>query len=143
MLSQIVLADLGDARRVFDSRCPTREFPGMDTLGMSISEFEALYSILTLTESIRPLIQREDFLFTGSVEGPWVVRLLDDFVTKLAGLTESELPRIGSEWALSDEVTAHGTLWSPNEVLTILYELAAWCRQATKESKLLLMWMTF
>lgn len=140
VLTDFVVADRGDARRVCDSRNPSRDFGGLDGKGIDTVKLGTLHALLTGGAFDPAFIS--DTLCSGGEEGPWVFEVPHDLVQRLAGLTPPELGEAGRRWAATDEFSPRYDNWPAERVHQQLGELATICRRAVGEGKPVLMWMS-
>ena len=137
-LTDFVVADRGDARRVCDSPNPSREFGGLDGKGIDTVKLGLLHALLRGGE-FDPAIH--DSLCDGGEGGPWVFEVPPDLVQRLAGFTPAELEEAGRKWAAAEVFSRRYDNWPTERVQQQLGELAALCRRAAGAGKPVLMWM--
>ena len=139
LLTDFVVADRCDARRVCGSPNPSRDFGGLDGKGLDTGKLGTLYAVLTGGAFNPAFIS--DTLCSGGEEGPWVFEVPPDLVQRLAGLTPSEWEEAGRRWAATEEFSPRYDNWPAQRVLQQLGDPAAICQQAAGEGKAVLMWM--
>ncbi len=139
VLTDFVVADRGDARRVCDSPNPSREFGGLDGKGIDTVKLGTLHALLKGGE-FDPAIH--DSVCEGGEEGPWVFEVPPDLVRRLAGMTPTRLTEAGKKWAATDEFSPRYDNWPAERVQEQLADLAGICRRAAGEGKAVLMWMS-
>jgi hypothetical protein len=137
-LTDFVVADRGDARRICDSHNPSQEFGGLDAKGIDTVKLGELHALLRGGE-FDPAIH--ETICDGGAEGPWVFEVPPDLVQRLAGLTPAELEEVGRKWATAEVFSPRYDNWPAERVQQQLGDLAALCRQAAGEGKSVLMWM--
>ena len=84
VLTDFVVADRNDARRVCDASCPSRDFAGQDAKGIDTVKLGKLYAVLMGGEYDPSFISEP--LCAGGDEGPWVFEVPLDLVRRLASL---------------------------------------------------------
>jgi hypothetical protein len=139
VLTDFVVADRGDAQRVCQSRCPSRDFSGMDAKGLDGIKLGSLWTILTGVES-GPAF-KNDTLCSGGEDGPWVFEVPADLVQQIARLSSSQLSSAGSRWGETEEFLPKYDNWSAEEVQQMLQGLAVLCKRAVAQGQAVLMWM--
>jgi hypothetical protein len=140
VLTDLVVADRKDARKVLRSVCPSRDFDGLDVKGIDTVKLGTLHAVL-VGRKYDPSFMG-DSLLSGGAEGPWVYEVPDDLVRRLAGLTPRRLAAAGKKWAATEEFSPEFDNWSVEDVQRVLGELAALCKRAVDEGKPVLMWMS-
>ena len=138
VLADFVVADHRDARRVCESSCPSRDFMGLDAKGIDTVKLGKLHVVLRGGE-FDPSIHEP--LCAGGDEGPWVFEVPPDLVQRLAGLTPHQLTESGKKWAATEEFSPRYDNWPAQRVQQVLGDLAALCKRAADEGKVVLMWM--
>jgi hypothetical protein len=139
VLTDFVVADRSDARRVCDASCPSREFAGLDAKGIDTVKLGKLYAILVGGKYDPSFISGP--VCDGGEEGPWVFVVPPDLVQRLAGLAPHQLAQVGEKWASVEEFSPRYDNWPIERVQKVLGDLSALCRQASNEGKAILMWM--
>jgi hypothetical protein len=139
VLTDFVVTHRRDARRVCDSKCPSREFNGLDAKGIDTVKLGELHAVLTGGEYDPSFISES--LCDGGEEGPWVFEVPPDLVQRLAGLTPDQLTEAGTKWAAIEVFSPRYDNWPTERVRQVLGDLAALCRRAAGEGKSVLMWM--
>jgi len=140
-LTDFVIADRKDARRVCDAACPSDEFNGMDAKGIDPVKLGTLHAILTNTE-YDPSFATGEPLCDGGDEGPWVIEVPIDLVQRLAKLDAKQLGAVAAKWAKTEEFSPKYDNWPADAVHEVLSDLAKLCAQAAATNKSVLMWMS-
>jgi hypothetical protein len=141
VLTDFVVADRGDARRVCDSDFPGRELAGLDAKGIDTAMLGTLHALLAGGEFDPSFVS--DTLGSGGENGPCVAEVAADLVRRLAGLDAKQLRSAGERWAATEGFSLsprHGR-WPAGAVQELLQGLASVCGRATKEEKSALMWV--
>ena len=141
VLTDFVVADRGDAQRVFDAACPSEEFSGLDAKGIDPVKLGTLYALLTGTE-FNPSFISGDPLASGGDEGPWVMEVPPDLVQRLARLDAKGVATAAAKWANTEEFSPKYDNWPAEAVHEVLAELAKLCAKAVAAKKGVLMWMS-
>lgn len=140
-LTDFVIADREDARRVCDSACPSEEFNGLDAKGIDPVKLGTLYAVLTNTE-YDPSFTPGTPLCDGGEEGPWVIEVPNDLVERLGKLDAKQIGAVAAKWAKTEEFSPRYDNWPPEAVHEVLSDLAKLCVQASAAKKRVLMWMS-
>ena len=140
-LTDFVIADRDDARRVCDSVFPREEFKGMDAKGIDPVKLGTLYAILADTEDV-PDFASDEPLCDGGEEGPWVMEVPTDLVLRLVKLDATQIGAAATKWAKTEEFSSEYDNWPPELVHEVLSDLANLCAQAVAAKKSVLMWMS-
>jgi len=139
ILTDFVIADRSEAKRVCDSDCPSKDFAGLDAKGIDHVKLGTLHAILAGVEFDPSFGSR--MLCSRRADGPWVFEVPPDMVQRLAALTEPQLVSAGQKWAHTEEFSVEYDHWSVGAVQQVLRALAGLCKQACNEGRSVLMWM--
>lgn len=139
-LTDFVIADVKNARRVCDSACPSKDFNGIDAKGIDTVKLGTLYALLTNNEYDPSAIGNP--ICDGGDEGPWVIEVPTDLVHRLAELDASGIEAAAANWATTEEFSPQYDNWPAEDVLEVLSDLAKLCHQAVAAKKSVLMWMS-
>ena len=87
----LIIANPADASQVGESQNPNLEFEGLDAKGIEQVKLSTLYAILA-EEPYNPDFMTDDeaYLYTASDEGPYVQKVPDDLVHRVATLTDEQ-----------------------------------------------------
>lgn len=140
VLTDFVVADRGDAQRVCDAGCPSRDFDGIDAKGIDAVKLGTLHAIVTGGGYDPSFIG--ELLCDGGEDGPWVCEVPPDSVRRLAILTPDQLAEAGRKWAATEEFSPKCDNWPPERVQEVLGDLATLYKRAVNEGKPVLMWMS-
>jgi hypothetical protein len=142
VLTDFVIADRTDAHRVCYSKCPSRDFTGLNVKGIDIVTLGALNAILTGGEFDPGFMDMGDgFICCGGEDGPWVFEVPADLVQRLAKLNEDQLVSAAIKWAATEEFSPKYANWPIERVHQVLGDLTILCKRAAGERKSVLMWM--
>lgn len=140
-LTDFVIADRKDARRVCDSACPSEEFNGLGGKGIDPVKLRTLYAVLTNSEP-GTSFATDVPLCDGGEEGPWVIEVPNDLVQRLAKLDAKQIDSVAAKWAKTEEFSPKYDNWPPKAVHDVLSDLAKLCAQAAAAKKSVLLWMS-
>ncbi len=141
VLTDFVVAHISDVQKVGESENPSKEFSGIDAQGMDQVKMGTLYAILTQTDYDPAfMLTEESFLYSVSEDGPWVQLVPEEMVTRLASITESQIPAIASEWGNTEEFQPKYSLGAKEDIVPFLRQIAELSRTALTEKKSVLMW---
>lgn len=137
VLTDFVIADLDDARRVCDSDCPSEDFDGLDGKGIDLVMLGTLHSIL----SGRPydLSELSECICERGEDGPWVFEVPPDLVRRLSALGPPAVAEAGQAWSATEEFSL--AAWEASDVLEALRDLVSLCQRAIRDRKSVLVWM--
>jgi hypothetical protein len=138
VLSDLVVANEADAERVAHTQVPSQAFGGIDVKGIDSVRFATLHSILT-GRSFEELLPSYEPAFSASDDGPWVFRLPDELVTRLANLTDSERQSIAERWAATEEFELDD--WDATMVAETFEAICGQAANAESTKRALFLWM--
>ena len=144
ILTDFVVADISESKRIGDSLNPSQEFNGLDEKGIDQVKLATLYAILTDQPYDPDFMSEDSLLYVASDEGPWVQQVPPDLVSRLANLAESQYLAVAQQWTQTEEFTHKHSGFSPPEAVTFaetfIQRFALLARKAIAENKALLMW---
>ena len=107
VLTDVVIADEGEAEAVATERVPAKRWRGIDAKGIDQVKLATLWARLAQrgldVESIVKLTTDFAALFEVSEEGPWVFRIPRPLVELLADLDDQGAVTTAVEWASTEE----------------------------------------
>ncbi len=141
VLTDFVVADVSDAEKVGEADNPSQEFTGIDAKGIDQIKMGKLYAILTRTDHNPEFMAREEsFLYSASEDGPWVQMVPEEMITRLARISESQIPAIADEWGNTEEFEPEYSRLTKEDIATFVHQIAELSRMALSEKKSILMW---
>jgi hypothetical protein len=140
VLTELVIADEGEARRVAEDAAPSRRWPGVDAKGLDQVKLSTLWSLLSGRPFCDELLLEFAPLDEVSEDGPWVFRVPPPLVGLLAALEVDRAGAVAEAWATSEELELDG--WEPAEVRAMLDGLRGVARAAQAAKKPVLMWVS-
>jgi hypothetical protein len=141
VLTDFVVASPAEAKRVGDSANPLKQFAGVDAKGIDQVTMGTLYAILLGTpDTPEFMIDEASLLYTASNDGPWVQRVPQDMVDRLAKLSDDDIPKVAEEWVKTEEFDPMYSSWTPTTLVWFLRALVVLSRKAVAEDKAMLMW---
>ena len=93
MRVNVVVADAEDAGAIIESEKPVEEWKGFEANGLDQAKFAMLHALLS-GELFDEALDECGPLYGASDEGPWLMKLPDDSVARLAELDREALARI-------------------------------------------------
>jgi hypothetical protein len=138
VLTDLVIATEADLGGVSPDELPISVFPGVDIKGIGIIELAILHGLLAGKEFDPRL---EAFPMVGgqeSEDGPWLNRLPQDFVERLAGLDGEHLSSAAAQWRATEEFEHNG--WDPEDISQRLGEVCELAKRAVSEGKPIHLW---
>lgn len=139
VLVNVVVAEPDDAAAIIESSKPIEEWKGFEAKGLDQAKFAMLHALLT-GELFDEALGDCGPIYAASDEGPWLMKVPDESVERLAGLEEDALDRIGEELAATEEFEQDG--WPVDEVKGIVTELADLAGMAVAQGKAIFVWMS-
>jgi hypothetical protein len=138
MLSYIVLAKNGDAKKVAKTSMPSKQFRNIDVKGIDPVKLGKLHAIVA-DKSYDAVKKSYGLAAEGGEEGPWVVRLDDELVGTIAGFDVSAAKKAWTAWAKIDEMKADK--FDVAGVRLIVRAMCDMCRRARDDKQSLFLWM--
>ena len=138
VLCDLVVGDVGDAERIGRSRAPAAEFGGLDIKGIDVVKLCQLHALLS-SRALKELLADYDPVVVVSDEGPWVFRVPEDLVERVARLGEEERQSVAARWAETAELVMDR--WKSEDVARVLDGIAGLAREAEQAGKTLFFWM--
>jgi hypothetical protein len=138
ILTDLILATEEELEAVGNDDVPIDVLPGVEAKGMGLVDFISLHAILTRQET-DPVVTAFPAVRALSEDGPWLNRLPDDLVARLAACDDADLHRIATEWSQTEELQRGD--WQHGELLSRLEEMKALAQRALIEQKPLHLWM--
>jgi hypothetical protein len=138
VLTDIVVAHASQAKEVLAADVPSEAFSGFDAKGLDPVMLAMLNAIMTDTDYDPGWVDALTSLGGDEDDGPWLFQIPAEMVSRLAALSAMELARIATAWGVTDQLVDAG----PEEVETLLSELARFAREAIAAKKELLMWIS-
>ncbi len=140
ILTELVIANIKDADDIARFSDPSEKWTGISAEGLDQVKLSTLRSIVTNKEYEDGWIDDFRFLAGNQEEGPWVFAVPDALCSALAGFPESRLKAIAKQWLRTEEIQMDE--WSLEEVETRLKDLLDLFKNAKRENKTVLMWMS-
>ncbi|MBZ0132603.1 MAG: hypothetical protein M9884_14310 [Rhodocyclaceae bacterium] len=139
MLVNVVVADPEDAGAIIESPKPIEEeWKGFESRGLDQAKFAMLHALLT-GELFDEAMSDCGPVYAASEEGPWLMKLPDETVQRLARLDEDALDRVGEELAATEEFEADG--WPSDAVMGFVNDLADLAGVARAQGRAMFVWM--
>lgn len=138
LLSELYVSSATDAVRYDDSPEPFAPHRA-EYQGLTYEEFANLWAVLCDREPMEGDADAFDTLLNVDGGQRLINRFPDDFVTRLAALSEHDLESVAEKWVQHGELSFMEC--SPSDVIPILESLRNLAVVAVKEQKLLCLWM--
>ena len=139
VLSDLVVAPVGDAERVAHAQVPSQVFDGIDIKGIDSVRFGTLHSLLT-GQAFEDLLPLYDPVVTVSDEGPWVFQIPREIVALLAGLDDTRKSEVARQWAKTEEFALDR--WTEREVASVLDSISTLAKKVIEPDQALFLWMS-
>src|SRR5262245_54177269 len=138
VLSDLILATEAELASVPPDAVPINVLPGLDVKGIDLVKIGTLHALLAgrdFDPSLQgfPMVSGEE-----SEDGPWVFRCPDDLITRLAAVSDTDVPRVATRWAATEEFRLDG--WDPGEVAVAFRKMRDFARRAKDEGKPIHLW---
>ncbi len=138
VLSDLVVAPVDDAEKVAHADVPSRAFGGIDIKGIDTVKFGTLHSLVT-GRTFDEVLALYDPVVEVSDDGPWVFRIPEELVERLAALSEEEGRTVAAKWAATEEFALSG--WDEAAVSDGLVAICELARRAVDSGQALFLWM--
>lgn len=140
LLTNIVIGEPDEEEAIGASEYPVEEWQGFEPNGLGPEKLAALHAVLT-GESDDEAFAEYDHMHAATEEGPWVMRLPQELVEKLAMLDmdEETLQAVAQELAATVDFEEDG--WDLDGTQSILEELVDFARICVNQGKALFLWM--
>jgi hypothetical protein len=109
------------------------EWPNIAMKNIGDMELRALWGVLRGDSSLSDSVMGK-LLFQASDEGPFVCRVVPEFIAALATIPGPDLSTIAAAWARAEMMSR----WAPVTLAELLGELVQFARRAQREAKPLL-----
>lgn len=136
--SVIVVGDLSESEAICQSFNPLEDWRGIESKGIGPVKVATLQSLLT-GQNFDEVFCEYDHAIAASDEGPWVIRLPELLVERLAELDEYALERVAEELVETEEFERDG--WPLAAVQVFLEALADLANVALANDSALFLWV--
>ncbi|MHB9118013.1 MAG: hypothetical protein ACYC2R_07040 [Burkholderiales bacterium] len=136
--SVIVTGDLSETEAICQSPNPLENWRGIESKGMGPVKIATLQSLLT-GQTFDEAFCEYDHAIEASDEGPWVIRLPDLLVERLAELDEYALECVAEELVATEEFERDG--WPLEAVHVFLEALADLANVGLVNENALFLWV--
>jgi hypothetical protein len=140
VVTDVVIADEGEAAAVAQEPAPTGRWPAVDAKGVEQVKLARLWALLAGRDYRDELILEFAPLHEVSEEGPWVFRVPAALAALLADADDARARASAAAWAATEELELDG--WEPPEAWSLVDELRKLARSARAAKKPLLMWVS-
>jgi hypothetical protein len=137
LVTELVVADLRDARALAEHAAPRARWTGLDAKGVDQVKLGTLWALLAGREYRDELVLEFAPLHEVSEDGPWVFRVPDALVALLAEVDDAGASRAAPAWAATDELALDG--WDAEGAAALLAALRGLARSARDGGTPLLM----
>jgi len=131
-LTDLILATEGELASVPADDIPINVLPGLDVKGVGTLELECLHEVLFGDAGSFPETGPE------SEDGPWLNRVPDSLVRRLAELDEPAVRAVAARWAATDQLSHHRV--AVEDVTSRLLEMCAFAKKAIEVGKPVFLW---
>lgn len=135
--TNIVIGDINDIEEIGEASSPIENWRGFEIRGIDPAKMATLHAILT-GQTFDDAYGEYLLAFDASEQGPWVAKIPDEPMERLAVLEDDVLEQIGEELAATEEFERDG--WPVEEVQIFLAELAALAGVAIVQRKTMFIW---
>lgn len=137
ILVNIVAAEDEEVEAIGESLRPVDEWSGVERRGVDIAKIATLHCLLT-GDDFEYVAGLYEPVYIGG-EGALVLRLADEVAERLAALEEEALDDVADELAATEVFEMES--WDPDEVQSLVQELAELARLADSQGQVLFVWM--
>jgi len=138
VLTSVVVADAGDAAAIIESEKPVEEWQGFEARGLDRDKLAMLHALLTGCLFDEALAECGP-LYAASEEGPWLMKLPEASVARLARLEEDALDQVGEELAATETFEEAG--WPVETVKDVVAGMADLAGVAVAQDRAMFAWM--
>ena len=135
--TNIVIGDISDVAEIGESSWPIENWRGFEIKGIDSTKIATLHAMLT-GQTFDEAFGEYLLAYEATEEGPWVVKIPDEPMERLAVLEDDALERVGEELAATEEFESAG--WPVEEVQIFLAELTALAGVAIMQRKAMFLW---
>ena len=139
VLSDLIVAPVGDVERVAHAEVPSQVFDGIDLKGIDTVRFGTLHSLL-IGQTFEDLLPLYDPVVTVSDEGPWVFQIPQDLVSLLAEVDDIRKSEVARQWAKTEEFALDR--WTEREVASALDSISTLAKRVIEPDQALFLWMS-
>lgn len=138
ILVNIVSADEDDIEAIGESLQPVNEWDGIEARDIDKTKFILLHCLLT-GDGIEDAVYAYEPVYFSGEDAPQVLRMPDELTEKLASLDEEALEIVGEELAATEDFELSDL--QPEEVVSLVIDLAEVARGAVARGQTLFIWM--
>ena len=138
LLSELYVSSATEATKYDDTPEPFAPYRA-EYQGLTSEEFANLWAVLCDREPMESDVDAFDTLLNVDDGQRLINRFPDDFVTRLADLSEHDLESVAQKWVQHGELSFMEC--RPSDAMPILESLRNLANVAVKEQKLLCLWM--
>lgn len=135
--TNIVIGDIADIEEIGESSHPIENWRGFEIRGIDTAKMAMLHAILT-GQTFDEAFGEYLLAYEASEDGPWVAKIPNEPMERLAEMEDEVLEQIGEELAATEEFENEG--WPVEEVQIFLAELAALAGIAIVQRKAMFIW---
>jgi len=135
--TNIVIGNLSDIEEIGEASWPIENWRGIEIRGIDTVKMATLHTILT-GQTFDEAYGEYLLAYEASEQGPWVAKIPNDPMERLAELKDEVLEQIGEELAATEEFERDG--WPVEEVQLFLTELASLAGIAIVQRKAMFIW---
>ena len=135
--TNIVIGDIEEIEEIGESSSPIENWRGFEIRGIDTTKMAMLQAILT-GQTFDEAFSEYLLTYEASEAGPWVAKIPDEPMERLAEMDDDVLEQIGEELATTEEFENDGR--PVEEVQIFLAELAALAGVAIVQRKVMFIW---
>lgn len=136
VLNDLIIATEAELAALPEDDIPINAFPGVDIKGVGLIELASLHALLA-GEEFDPSLDAFPMI-GGQEDGPWLNRIPDEMLTRLASLSSDDVARFAKDWSATEEFQE--SMWEPEEVHGRLGEIVALAKRAVAAEKPIHLW---
>jgi hypothetical protein len=134
VLSDLVVIPERDLAQLAASDVPSEDFDGIDINGVMPEHFAALHEVVTGTPFDEIQASYEPIVTVSAEDGPWISRIPDELVRRLAGFDTTTIDGTARRWIAA----AEGMDAESAEVVELLGAICELARQAPPDRSMFL-----
>jgi hypothetical protein len=140
LLTDLIIASESDAQKICEAQgAHSKSWPTLALKGVDPVKLATLWKIVSPGAEEEALEGDAFMIYSADSEGPWVFRMPDDLIWRLASLSTGQIREAAAIWARSEEILLDQ--WTEDDCVTVVTEASALAKKAASIQKPVLLWM--